>query len=88
LVLLNKYTELPVLKPSLEFIKLAALYILLAGLGITIMQSIEPLTWGELVIAAITCVCLSLLITWPMLLQKEVKQKLVGMFFEKGETNV
>lgn len=88
LVLLNKYTELPVLKPSLEFIKLAALYILLAGLGIAIMQSIEPLTWGELVIAAITCVCLSLLITWPMLLQKEVKQKLVGMFLEKGETNV
>jgi len=87
LVLLNKYTDLPVLKPALEFIKLAVLYILLVVVGITIMQSIEPLTWWGLIIAAISSVGITLLIAWPLLLHKEVKQKLVGMLPKKGEIN-
>lgn len=87
LVLLNKYTELPVLKPILEFIKLAVLYIFLVVLGITIMQSFDPLNWGELIIAAVACVCIALLIAWPMLLDKEVKQKLLGMLIKEGKAH-
>jgi O-antigen/teichoic acid export membrane protein len=87
LVLLNKYTEIPVLKPMMEFIKLTGLYLILTLLGLKIMSSLGPLSWGELIIAAITCVCIALFIAWPMLLQKEVKQKLVGMLVkEKGAT--
>ncbi|AAZ28116.1 lipopolysaccharide biosynthesis protein [Colwellia psychrerythraea] len=87
LVLLNKYTELPVLKPILEFIKLVVLYILLVVLGISMMQLFEPLNWGQLIIAAIACVCIALLIAWPMLLDKEVKQKLLGMLIKTGKAH-
>jgi O-antigen/teichoic acid export membrane protein len=87
LVLLKKYTDLPICKPALEFIKLTCLYILLVFVGGTIMQSLDPLDWMELILCAIASVGITLLIAWPLLLHKEVKQKLMEMLPKKGKIN-
>jgi O-antigen/teichoic acid export membrane protein len=87
LILLKKYTELPVLKPTLEFVLLTILYITLVLVGVTIIQSLEPLTWPGLIIAGIAIVGITILIAWTLLLDKIVKHKLMEMLSKKRETN-
>lgn len=87
LILLKKYTELPLLKPIIEFMKLSILYILLVWTGNTIMQSLGPLTWAELIICVIIISGITLLISWSFLLHLAVKQKLIEMLLKKGKSN-
>lgn len=79
LYLLRRYSDLSIAEPFFQFAKLVAFYVALVMAGEHILSFWPPLSWAQLVLAAVLCFCSSVLIAWPFVLVKTIKTKLISM---------
>ena len=83
LVLLKRFTSLPVTRSLGQFIMTSALYTTLVLVGKEIMLLFPPLSWLELFLAGGVCVTLTLCIVWPFVLKVETKKHFIGMILKR-----
>jgi len=82
LLLIRRYTSLPVLKPFVFFMLATTLYFLLVNVGWAIMANVEISTWFELFLASITCFIFSAIIAIIFLLDNKIKIMIKSYMFK------
>lgn len=84
IVLLKKYTTFSIKTPIFNFSKLTILYAILCSTGVYIMEQVEPLSWLYLIGVAPIVFIITLLVAWVLVLNSDVKEKLIGMLIKRG----
>jgi len=83
LYLLKRYTDYPIIRPIIEFIKLLVIYCSVVYLGLFILSDISPMSWLELIISSATVFLCVLVLSWFVLLISDGKEKLVSIVVKK-----
>jgi O-antigen/teichoic acid export membrane protein len=79
LILLKRYTDIPVLPAFFRFIYTIILFALFTLLGKYILSLFFPLSWSKLILAGGLCVLPIIIFSWLCVLNKETKFKLYDM---------
>ncbi|MDX2367603.1 MAG: oligosaccharide flippase family protein [Colwellia sp.] len=83
LLLLKRYTNMPILTPLLQFFLISGLYGFSVLAGKQILLYIPPLSWLELLVASGISVILMVCVAWLLVLSVETRSKLVNIILTK-----
>jgi len=84
LLMYKHYNKIQITPLFLKFIFMSVIYTVLVSIGKFILSLMQPLSWGEIILAGGTCEVTIILFTWVFILKKETKQKIITHLQERN----